>query len=137
MVLGLRHVDRHVHHVEVGIAESRIVEHDRRDAELVTKHLSYVASLFFQLSNSALRGSLAFINQACRNLDRNLVDRWTELLLQKQLRSVGLLEDRNYSYAIDLAVCWTGWTLGSFPCSFAAERVSVVNPENSLVSLEQ
>lgn len=65
---------------------TKICKYHRNESELTIEHhgrgfsdLGYIASLLLQLSNGGLLGSLAFVNKTCRNLDGDLIDRYTVL----------------------------------------------------------
>lgn len=60
-----------------------------------------IACLFLQLSHSALGGGLILINQASRDLNHDLIDGRTKLLLQNNFGPTRFLQYGNYAHAID------------------------------------
>lgn len=80
-VFFLGKINLDVNHVEVGVAHSRIIEHQ---AALVrVGDFPSIARLLVELSQRALFRRFVCVHQACRHLDGDLADRRAELLLEQ------------------------------------------------------
>lgn len=123
LVLGQGHVDRHVDHAEVGVAEPGVVEHHGRGVG----HDPDVARLLAQLAHGGLLGRLAGVDEARGHLERDAVDGRAVLLLQDNLLARGLLEDGDDADAVNVAALGPRGALGGLPCSGLAGLVLVVD----------
>lgn len=68
---------------------------------------AYIACLLLEFPHGALLGSFAFVNQPSRHFDGDFVDGRSELFLEKDLGSVGCVEDGDYADSVDCAVFGT------------------------------
>lgn len=101
----------HGHHLRVGVAEARVVEHDEGFGRVggvgggdgwlwFCWDGGDVAGLLLELAQGALGGGLVGVDEAGGHFDRDLVERGAELLLQEEQGAVGLAEDGHNAYAV-------------------------------------
>lgn len=74
---------------------------------------AHIPGFLSKLANRAFLRRFARVDEARRNLDRNLVDRRPVLLLQEEFGARRFVEDGYDADAVDRAVGWSGllWAL--------------------------
>lgn len=69
---------------------------------------AYITRLLLEFPHGTLLRCLAFINQSSRYLDRDFVDRRSELFLEQNFGALGRVEDGDNADAVDRAVFGAG-----------------------------